>query len=31
MMRAIKDGLAPSRGHCSACFSGRYPLEIADV
>ena len=31
MMRAIREGLPPARGHCSACFSGRYPLEIADV
>jgi amidophosphoribosyltransferase len=28
MMDVVRQGLAPEAGHCSACFSGVYPLEI---
>jgi len=31
MMSAIRAGLGDGRGHCSACFSGRYPLVVRDL
>ncbi len=31
MMRAIDAGLVAPRSHCSACFTGDYPIEVPDV
>ena len=28
MMRAVTETIGEGRGHCSACFSGRYPIEL---
>lgn len=28
MMEVVRDGLAPSCGHCRACFSGEYPIRL---
>jgi amidophosphoribosyltransferase len=28
MLRAVRAGLAADRGHCSACFTGRYPIRL---
>ena len=28
MMRAVSEKIGEGRGHCSACFSGNYPLEL---
>ncbi|MCC6621428.1 MAG: amidophosphoribosyltransferase [Deltaproteobacteria bacterium] len=30
MLAVIEDGPARTRGHCSACFSGHYPIEVHD-
>lgn len=30
MLDIVKDGDAERRGHCSACFSGSYPLQVPD-
>lgn len=30
MLDVVKAGIEERRGHCSACFSGHYPLEIPD-
>ncbi len=30
MMRAVRAGLRDDRGHCSACFSGRYPIDLEE-
>ncbi len=27
---AVNEGLDPGSGHCDACFSGRYPVDISD-
>ena len=29
MMRAVRAGAKPVRGHCRACFSGAYPLDVS--
>jgi amidophosphoribosyltransferase len=31
MMRAIAGAEAPSGGYCNACYTGRYPMEVADA
>jgi len=31
MMAAVRAGLTRARGHCAACFTGRYPIEVPDV
>ncbi|MFT7579741.1 MAG: amidophosphoribosyltransferase [Myxococcota bacterium] len=28
MMRAVRQGAAEGCGHCSACFTGKYPLKV---
>ena len=30
MLEVAKAGVEERRGHCSACFSGRYPLDVPD-
>jgi amidophosphoribosyltransferase len=30
MLEVVKAGVEERRGHCSACFSGVYPLEVPD-
>lgn len=30
MMRAVVAEIGPDRGHCSACFTGRYPIRLEE-
>lgn len=30
MMRAVTAGIGEDRGHCSACFSGKYPIYLEE-
>ena len=31
MMKVVNEGLDQASGHCSACFTGQYPLDVDDV
>jgi amidophosphoribosyltransferase len=31
MMRAVGRPAGPDGGYCNACFTGRYPIEVADA
>ena len=31
LLQAVRAGLGPDAGHCSACFDGRYPVPTPDV